>query len=258
MFVPRSLSALAETVSSPCGVGQGEELLVFLEGHTRASPGGGLAALRGAPDAPQAVHEAHEAPRGASGGASEARADAQGPQAGRAEAPGASPLVDGWEALAGLAARAALVITEESPVPPDVGWLARLAADPALGPAAAVWAVDAACTLPMRLVPPGVVDKAYKFRSTSAGPRKARMRDCPYAGGAPAAAGAAAAGSAAGDTATHVRGRSSRAQQPSRLHVKHRQLGRGYKRRWTHVAAGMMGSSRVTSAPGIQRKHRTE
>jgi len=181
------LSAINETASVRCGVGQGEDLLVFLEGHTRGSKGGGLAALRGAPDAPQAAHEAREAPRGPSGGPCGARADAQGPPAGRAEAPGNAPLLDGWAALAGLAARAALVVTEESPVPPDV------------------WAVDAACTLPMRLVPAGVVDKAYKFRSTSASPRKARMRDCPYASAAPAAAG----GAAAGDTAMHVRGHCS-------------------------------------------------
>jgi hypothetical protein len=199
------LSAINETASVRCGVGQGEDLLVFLEGHTRGSKGGGLAALRGAPDAPQAAHEAREAPRGPSGGPCGARADAQGPPAGRAEAPGNAPLLDGWAALAGLAARAALVVTEESPVPPDVGWLARLAADPAVAPATAVWAVDAACTLPMRLVPAGVVDKAYKFRSTSASPRKARMRDCPYASAAPAAAG----GAAAGDTAMHVRGHCS-------------------------------------------------
>ncbi len=205
MFLLRPLSAFDETASVRCGVGQGEDLLVFLEGHTRGSKGGGLAALRGAPDAAQAAHEAREAPRGASGGPSDAREDAQGPPAGGcAEAPGAAPLLDGWAALAGLAGRASLVITEESPVPPDVRWLARLAADPAVAPATAVWAVDAACTLPMRLVPAGVVDKAYKFRSTSASPRKARMRDCPYASGAPVAVGEAAV-----DTAMHVRGHCS-------------------------------------------------
>ena len=95
--------------------------------------------------------------------------------------PNTCRLADGWAALAGLAARAALVVTDESPVPPDAEWLARLAAS--LPGGTGVWAVDAACTIPMRLVGRSAVDKAYKFRSATAAPRKARMRDCPYGRG---------------------------------------------------------------------------
>ena len=134
-----------------CCFVQGQDLLVFLEGHTRRSaspgPGPGVGDL--------GAHPGH---------------------------PGDAPLAGGWAALAGLAARAALVVTDESPVPPDAGWLDALAGGAPGG--TAVWAVDAACTLPMRSVSRSAVDKAWKFRSASAAPRKARMAGCPYAAAA--------------------------------------------------------------------------
>ena len=135
-----------------CWALQGQDLLVFLEGHTKRCT---CAPATGVGD------------------------------------PGARPahsvnpkLAGGWDAIAGLAARSAVVVTDESPVPPDAGWLDALAGDASGG--TAVWAVDAACTLPMRLVARSLVDKAWKFRSASAQPRKARMRDCPYAAAAAA------------------------------------------------------------------------
>lgn len=56
----------------------------------------------------------------------------------------------GWQALVRLASSAALVVTEDMPVPPDADALQALAA--ALPPGVQVVAVDAACLLPMRLV----------------------------------------------------------------------------------------------------------
>lgn len=109
--------------------------------------------------------------------------------------PSDAPLAGGWAALAGLAARSALVVTDESPVPPDAGWLDALAGGAPGG--TAVWAVDAACTLPMRAVARSAVDKAWKFRSASAQPRRARMAGCPYAPAAAAVSGSGAADEAA-------------------------------------------------------------
>jgi hypothetical protein len=56
----------------------------------------------------------------------------------------------GWRALVRLASRAAAVVTEDMPVPPDADALQGLAA--ALPPGVQLAAVDAACLLPMRLV----------------------------------------------------------------------------------------------------------
>ena len=66
-----------------------------------------------------------------------------------------------------LAERAALVVTEDLPVPPLTVWTARLR-DAVQTP---VWAVDTACVLPMLQVRPGI-DRAYTFRD-----RTARARD---------------------------------------------------------------------------------
>lgn len=56
----------------------------------------------------------------------------------------------GWRALVRLASGAAVVITEDMPVPPHSGWLLALSA--ALPPSVHLAAVDAACVLPLRLV----------------------------------------------------------------------------------------------------------
>ena len=187
---------------------KGLDVLVFLEGHTMraagASPGSAAlpaaharledgcttAANAAAGSAARAALEAGEVPETLPnrdmdmlGGCSQpvdtvsraGPADTEGSEA--LSNPNTCRLADGWAALAGLAARAALVVTDESPVPPDAEWLARLAAS--LPGGTGVWAVDAACTIPMRLVGRSAVDKAYKFRSATAAPRKARMRDCP-------------------------------------------------------------------------------
>jgi len=58
-----------------------------------------------------------------------------------------------------LAARAALVVTEEFPAPPFPGWTARLAARTP----APVWSVDACCLVPMRLQPKAF-ERAFEFR----------------------------------------------------------------------------------------------
>ncbi len=64
--------------------------------------------------------------------------------------------------LAVLCADAALVVTEDFPVPPFPRWTARLAASTA----APVWAVDTACVVPMRLVG-AQHDRAFRFRDTT-------------------------------------------------------------------------------------------
>ncbi|MEC7946305.1 MAG: FAD-dependent oxidoreductase [Myxococcota bacterium] len=69
-----------------------------------------------------------------------------------------------------LAERAALVLTEDLPVPPLTTWTARLR-DAVDTP---VWAVDTACVLPMLQVPPGI-DRAYAFRERTAAARDRRI-----------------------------------------------------------------------------------
>jgi photolyase PhrII len=61
--------------------------------------------------------------------------------------------------LAELAARAALLVTEDFPAPPFPRWTRRLAGRIA----APVWAVDCACILPMRLQPERF-ERAFAFR----------------------------------------------------------------------------------------------
>lgn len=56
----------------------------------------------------------------------------------------------GWRALARLAAGAAVVVTEDMPVPPHSNWLLALREE--LPGGVPLVAVDAACVLPMRLV----------------------------------------------------------------------------------------------------------
>ena len=70
-----------------------------------------------------------------------------------------------------LAERAALVVTEDLPVPPLTTWTTRLR-DTCSTP---VWAVDTACIVPMRLSPSGV-ERAYAFRQRFAETRAARVR----------------------------------------------------------------------------------
>ena len=62
--------------------------------------------------------------------------------------------------LPSLARRAALVITEDFPVPPFPQWTRQLAQQVGT----AVWAVDCACIIPMRLIQQGF-DRAYVFRN---------------------------------------------------------------------------------------------
>lgn len=69
-----------------------------------------------------------------------------------------------------LAKRAALVITEDLPVPPLTAWTTRLR-DAVSTP---VWAVDTACVLPMLQVPPGI-DRAYTFRARTDAARERRL-----------------------------------------------------------------------------------
>lgn len=56
----------------------------------------------------------------------------------------------GWRSLARLAAGAAVVVTEDMPVPPHSTWL--LALNHELPADVPLVAVDTACLLPMRLV----------------------------------------------------------------------------------------------------------
>ena len=69
-----------------------------------------------------------------------------------------------------LADQAALVVTEDLPVPPLTTWTARLR-DATSTP---LWAVDTACILPMRLVDEGY-DRAFAFRNTHAEAREERL-----------------------------------------------------------------------------------
>jgi photolyase PhrII len=69
-----------------------------------------------------------------------------------------------------LAARAALVVTEDMPVAPLRDWTEKLAEyDP-------VWAVDAACLAPMRQVEAKATLRAFKFRKASEGMRREWLR----------------------------------------------------------------------------------
>jgi photolyase PhrII len=70
-----------------------------------------------------------------------------------------------------VAADAALVVTEDVPVEPLSGWTRRLA-DRVDTP---VWEVDASCLVPMRGVPPAVVQRAYRFRDATAAVRQQRL-----------------------------------------------------------------------------------
>jgi photolyase PhrII len=74
-------------------------------------------------------------------------------------------------ALAALASRAALVVTETMPIPPLSAWTARLAA----GSPAPVWSVDTACLVPMPLVGRAHT-RAFAFRDATAALREARVR----------------------------------------------------------------------------------
>ena len=73
--------------------------------------------------------------------------------------------------LAELAERAALVVSEDLPVPPLMGWTRRLS-ERAQTP---VWVVDTACVLPMMLVKEPV-DRAFIFRKKYESQRFARLR----------------------------------------------------------------------------------
>ena len=80
-----------------------------------------------------------------------------------------------------LARRAALVVTEDLPVPPLTGWTAALR-DAVDTP---IWAVDTACVLPMQLVDRSFM-RAYAFRDTFKAERALRLRrrwmDAPVSG----------------------------------------------------------------------------
>ncbi len=73
--------------------------------------------------------------------------------------------------LKALAAQAALVVTEDLPVPPLTGWTARLTA----AVSTPVWAVDCACVVPMLRVPPASSERAFRFRDDLAGLRAERL-----------------------------------------------------------------------------------
>lgn len=80
----------------------------------------------------------------------------------------------GWLALCNLAARSALVVTEDMPVPPEADWLQALAQQLAGG--RGLWAVDTACVVPMQLSK-RAYERAGAFRSsTEGGP--ARASEC--------------------------------------------------------------------------------
>ncbi len=70
-----------------------------------------------------------------------------------------APRRDDREPLLELAARAALVVVEDFPAPPFPRWTAKLAA----ASPAPVWAVDAACVVPMRL-PGRAFERAFEYR----------------------------------------------------------------------------------------------
>ena len=71
--------------------------------------------------------------------------------------------------LATLAARAALVVTEDLPVTFLERWTRRLA-ETVPTP---VWAVDTSCLVPFRRVPRAVTDRAFRFRSATEDLRRA-------------------------------------------------------------------------------------
>jgi photolyase PhrII len=73
-------------------------------------------------------------------------------------------------ALARLAARAALVVTETMPIPPLSDWTARLAARAPCP----VWSVDTACVVPMPLVGTAHT-RAFAFRDATEALRRARV-----------------------------------------------------------------------------------
>ena len=68
-----------------------------------------------------------------------------------------------------LAAQAAVVITEDLPVPPLRQWTRHLSG----ACATPVWAVDTACILPMRLAPR--TERAFEFRKATAAQRAHRL-----------------------------------------------------------------------------------
>ncbi len=72
--------------------------------------------------------------------------------------------------LRSLAQRAAIVVTEEFPTEPIVGWSRRLAAQVETP----VWHVDASCIVPMPLVP-RAHDRAFAFRDATRKLRKDRL-----------------------------------------------------------------------------------
>ncbi len=71
-----------------------------------------------------------------------------------------------------LAQQAALVVTEDLPVSPLEAWSAELASQIS----APVWAVDAACTWPMRKVAAKETLRAFKFRKVTERQRLERIR----------------------------------------------------------------------------------
>jgi hypothetical protein len=75
----------------------------------------------------------------------------------------------GWQALLQLASGAALVVSEDMPVPPDSTWLSALAQQ--LPPGRGLWAVDAACVVPMQLVGKAY-ERAAGFRAATEGGRR--------------------------------------------------------------------------------------
>ncbi|MEQ8330710.1 MAG: FAD-dependent oxidoreductase [Longimicrobiales bacterium] len=80
-----------------------------------------------------------------------------------------------------LAARAALVVTEDMPVRPLVDWTAAVARH------RAVWAVDTACLAPMRAVPRSATTRAFRFR-TASDPFRQRWRHEPWPDAEPGSA----------------------------------------------------------------------
>ncbi|MEW5306743.1 MAG: hypothetical protein WDW36_009186 [Sanguina aurantia] len=98
------------------------------------------------------------------------------------------PPSTGWQALTGLADRAAVVVTEDMPVDPDQGWLDKLSGQ--LDPGTALWAVDTSCIVPMRLVGKGH-ERAGGYRAATSGLRDARMRLYSHGGTATSTAAAA-------------------------------------------------------------------
>ncbi|KAK9842891.1 hypothetical protein WJX74_003996 [Apatococcus lobatus] len=83
----------------------------------------------------------------------------------------------GWDALLRLASRAAVVITEDMPVPPDAQWLQDLKQQ--LPEEVPVWAVDTACVVPMRLLGKSY-EKAWAYRSATQKLSRERINQMPY------------------------------------------------------------------------------